>query len=471
MKRELFPYQVEGIRFLSTGGNKMLLDEMGLGKTVQAIRAADKLDYAAVIVVCPAIARENWRREFLTWQKRPRRVAVLTNTKSLANKVWKSDVLIVSSAAISNAATCSVLCDWANAGTLLILDEGQYFKTPDSARTRAVYGTMRKSGISGGLAHRCGATFVLSGTLMPNNTAEMWTHVRALFPSLCYTSDPLVYPVDYETWRDWFCYAQETAYGVMIRGSRPGRTFGGRFAEVALRRRASILDLPPLRWGTVTIQPQKVAKMPPFETQEAEQLCEMILLAAGDDESEEAAIAAAQVDAIALAAVRRWTGLVKAPGVVEMLLNEQQAEPHPVVVFFYHREVGANIVAALLNAGQQAELIYGSTPPAARQSMIDAFQANRLRILVCQITVASTALTLTASRDVVFAETTWTPGDVLQAAKRCHRIGQMWPVLARLVTLAGSIDEVSGRVIGRKVRDLAAIDPELEGHTPAERTA
>ena len=41
MKINLFPYQVEGIKFASKAGRSLIADDMGLGKTIQAIGVAE----------------------------------------------------------------------------------------------------------------------------------------------------------------------------------------------------------------------------------------------------------------------------------------------------------------------------------------------------------------------------------------------------------------------------------------------
>ena len=51
----------------------------------------------------------------------------------------------------------------------------------------------------------------------------------------------------------------------------------------------------------------------------------------------------------------------------------------------------------------------------------------------------------------------------MQAAKRLHRIGQHQSVLARVVSLANSIDETIVGVITRKAAELAVFDNLLSG--------
>ena len=66
-------------------------------------------------------------------------------------------------------------------------------------------------------------------------------------------------------------------------------------------------------------------------------------------------------------------------------------------------------------------------------------------------------ITLTAAADVVFAETSFVPGDVLQAADRAHRIGQTESVRVRIATLTNSIDESIHDALRRKVRMIREV--------------
>ena len=59
---------------------------------------------------------------------------------------------------------------------------------------------------------------------------------------------------------------------------------------------------------------------------------------------------------------------------------------------------------------------------------------------------------------MLFAESSWVPADLIQAAKRAHRIGQTRPVLASTISLAGSIDEMVDAIVARKTTELAAFD-------------
>ena len=77
----LFGFQVEGSDFLAQRGVGFLFDQMGLGKTVQAIRGADKQKAYRILVICQAVARVNWQREFSRFGMLPRVTHVVTGRK------------------------------------------------------------------------------------------------------------------------------------------------------------------------------------------------------------------------------------------------------------------------------------------------------------------------------------------------------------------------------------------------------
>lgn len=67
------------------------------------------------------------------------------------------------------------------------------------------------------------------------------------------------------------------------------------------------------------------------------------------------------------------------------------------------------------------------------------------------VTPSHQGLTLTAAHHVVFAELHYTPGVIIQAEDRAHRIGQTLPVNVHYLIARGTVDEILWGMIRRKV--------------------
>jgi SWI/SNF-related matrix-associated actin-dependent regulator 1 of chromatin subfamily A len=87
--------------------------------------------------------------------------------------------------------------------------------------------------------------------------------------------------------------------------------------------------------------------------------------------------------------------------------------------------------------------IDGGTPQSARQALVTRFQeTDSVRAAVLGIRAAGVGLTLTAASTVVFAEMSWTPGDLIQAEDRVHRIGQASSVNVYYLHAHDTIDDI-----------------------------
>ncbi|KAJ4457298.1 putative Chromatin remodeling factor18 [Paratrimastix pyriformis] len=107
---------------------------------------------------------------------------------------------------------------------------------------------------------------------------------------------------------------------------------------------------------------------------------------------------------------------------------------------------------------QPAEYIRidGGTPAARRSEFVQRFQSSdEVRVAILSLTAASTGFSLTASSTVVFAELCWTPGILVQAEDRVHRIGQMFPVNVQYLLAPKTVDEMIWKMIAKKLEVLS----------------
>jgi SWI/SNF-related matrix-associated actin-dependent regulator 1 of chromatin subfamily A len=435
----LFPYQCIGVDFLAERKRAFLFDDMGLGKSAQAIRAADKLYALRILVICPAVARVNWQREFTKFGTIARSTQIVTGKRDL---IGDANVIIINYELLDahRAALRNEKFD------VCIIDEGQYLKNPDSKRTQAAYGA---EGVAISIPH----VWVLTGTPAPNNNAELFPHLRALVPtSLRHWS----LPTDFAQFQKAVCVCIDTVYGLKVVGNRSDAVAVLKkvLEPIMLRRRSRdvLKDLPAIRYETIAL-PAAVAHNELALAENDPEIAAVIkvLGAAGRGEDIDAA------GEEHIGRLRRLTGVAKAHATLNLLMAELGNDTlDKVVVFAHHRSVLETLYAGL--AAFSPVMIHGDTSPLARQDAIDNFQTRPgQRVFLGQLDACSITITLTAACQVVFAEWSWTPTTNEQAAKRCHRIGQTRPVLARFVSLAGSIDEIVTEVVRRKTRLVAEL--------------
>ncbi|RYR31533.1 hypothetical protein Ahy_B01g056335 isoform D [Arachis hypogaea] len=106
--------------------------------------------------------------------------------------------------------------------------------------------------------------------------------------------------------------------------------------------------------------------------------------------------------------------------------------------------------------------IDGGTPAASRQPLVTDFQEkDSIKAAVLSIKAGGVGLTLTAASTVIFAELSWTPGDLIQAEDRAHRIGQVSSVNIYYLLANDTVDDIIWDVVQSKLDNLGQM---LDGH-------
>lgn len=431
MSEPLYPFQRDTIARLVKGGPIFVALEMGLGKSRCAIEAAVQLDAQRILVVCPAIGRVSWPVEVAKWA--PGALAsVLRHSRALRHRSTREFVVISYDSLSSNREWIELLRAWRP--EVVILDEAHYLKTSSAKRTRACYGA-RIDG-AGGLIEGAKHVWPMSGTPMLSYSSELWTHLHALKPSFQKMRE--------HEFQERYSTFEQTQWGARVNGSKNTAELraacAGFFHNV---RAADVLhDLPPIAW---TVEPIE-ALIPPV----------LAGLAEIRDLDDEALLDWLRDHEVALSSARRRLGMAKIKGAAawaEYFLDNQPTKS--LLLFAHHRDVITGLATALKRFNPA--VIHGGTPIGQRIWAVNGFQARRTRLFIGQSSAAGTAITLTASHDVAFVEQDWVPSIMAQAAARCHRIGQRQPVMARVLAIYGSLDEIISRVLAAKARQIGVM--------------
>lgn len=454
-----YPYQVVGSEWLAAHPTAFLGDDMGVGKSLQAIRAADQVEARSILVVAPTNAIYNWQNEFVEHSLYERTVQVIDKG---GVKALTGEVVIVTHGLIRNPWLRHRLS--ARVWDVVIVDEAHAFKSPDAERTRALYG----EDIDGGhlaVVKNARRTWLLSGTPVPNNASELWTHLRALRPDLIVNPNDPYRTLTADEFARRYCVVIQGLYGPKILGNRKDQIAEIRehvIKPFVLRRMlADVLpDLPPIRYDLTLVPPTKVTDdLRALERELDDEIRAFLADLDSDADPVEVLKRFSSHEgekAGGLARLRRLTGHLKVTGALN-LLTEHFATPGrgKVIVFGWHTAVIGAIRDACAGAGWQPAFVDGSVSAANRQAEVDRFQKDAAcRVFVGQLQACSTAATLTAASDVIFAESSWVPSDNAQGAARARRIGQKRHVRVQFLALAGSIDEAVMRVLVRKVQTI-----------------
>tara|TARA_S200002703_G_scaffold158798_1_gene170150 strand:+ start:6207 stop:7535 length:1329 start_codon:yes stop_codon:yes gene_type:complete len=437
-----FDYQLDGIEFLAGRKRAALLDEPGLGKTAQALEAMTKVGARRTLIIVPLVVLLNWDKELGMWAPWASRQIVKGGATKIDPDV---DVVLCPTSLLSrrNKVVDQLTSqDW----DVCIVDEVHHFKNHQSTRTINLYG---KQGIVVKAEHY----WPLTGTVVPNNPSELWTHLVHLAPEKITYNGRLM---SHYMFTERYCDYEETRFGKKIIGAKRTAELREILASCSLRRlQKDVLgDLPAMRRTTVNLPKPSRKQLEPLNElldRMSEQLRTNVRKLDGDE-----LLQVIQQNA-EFSTYRRLCGELKTELAIEWLKEELDAGMEKVVVFAQHRGVIQELAEGLASYG--VVQIHGDINPAGRQNAVDMFQNTKsVRVIVCQLTAASVGITLTASTNAAFVETDWVPGTNIQAEKRIHRIGQTLPVLVRYLQMADSIDEIITEALVRKTNMIEALE-------------
>lgn len=462
----LFYFQKRAVIWLTKHKTALLALDMGLGKSAVAITAADRMGIGDILVICPAAARINWQREFSKFSNKNREFQILQDRQSASSPIHKS--LIVS----------YDLCAQIPADLTfdaLIIDESHMLKSLDAKRTRSIFG---KEGIVRRIK-RC--VWALSGTPAPNHAGELWPLLFTFGATkMCY-----------EKYVDRFCTINPTVrYG-------PPRITGTKVENIPelkeimkpyLYRKTKeqvLHQLPKIYYQSLVVEAGPVDLDIDFTDyvtphdqremlfkkleKERDLLRDVLKLTkTGDD-----GLKAMEALTKSLSTLRRYTGLQKVQAVTDLVAAELITNAYDkIVIFAIHRGVIEALRDTFWRMRMRPVTLYGNTTPEKRQRNIDLFQKDpKTRVFIGNILAAGTAITLTASHQVLFVEQDWVPGNNAQAAMRCHRIGQKRPVFVRFVGLGNSIDERIAFILQKKTKELTMIFDRRKNEEPPREFA
>lgn len=470
LAKKLRPYQLVGADFLEWGSG-LLADEVGTGKTIQSLSALRRIgpDALPAIVIVPNTLKLNWKRETEKWLPGCN-TYVVTGSAAKKKEILKnasqdsSALVIINIEAVKSFSRlsgygsvsltkCRACSPYGEEGLKIsachvhpkelnnipfktvIVDEAHRAKDPRSQQTRAIWAVAHASSVT--------RRWALTGTPIANSPADLW--------SVLHFADPVVFPVKGK-WIDRYCLSAFNSYGGLdVVGLNPERSDEFRaIVDPYIRRmtKAMVLKhLPPQVYHRrdVVMTPKQAKVYKDMEKHSTARMPDGQLMVAKND----------------LVTRSRMMQLASSFGDVEWVMAKDYhdatcpegceelhekclvhlCEPSPklddaedlIDTLLESDEacivagVSSQLVEMLATRLDKRKIKYGKITGSVSQWMRDVhvqdFQSGKTKIMLMTISAGGVGLTLTAARNLIMLQWSWSMVENLQVIGRNHRIG------------------------------------------------
>lgn len=430
-----FDHQRTSAEFMASHPRCFNLSEAGTGKTSAAAWAADYLMSRKIIrrvlIICPvSIMDTAWRSDlFKTCMHRT--VGIASGSRTQRQSIIRGPYEFV----IINFDGVKVVADELKAGgfDLLIIDEGNAIKNPQTARWKSVASLVTPSTW----------VWLMTGTPAAQSPVDAYGLAKLVNPSAV--------PAFLGRWRDQVMN-KVTQFKWVPRADAQEKVFSA--LQPAIRfTKAECLDLPPLLYTTravsLTAQQRKYYDL--VKRDMAAQLAGVEVTATN---------AASLINK--LLQISQGVVYTDERDVVEFDITERlqaledvlEATSNKVIVFVPFRHSLLRLRESLTKQGHIVDVIHGGVKGGTRADVIKAFQtADDPRVLLMIPQAAAHGITLTRADTIVWWGPTPSAELYLQGNARAHRAGQKNAV---------TVVRLQASPVEKRIYDL--LDNRLDAH-------
>ena len=430
---DLYDYQKVGFSWLCNLVNQnigcVLADEMGLGKTIQLIAI---ITYFKPIwnlpnlVVAPATILENWKREINRFSPELEIIVHAGSKRTgFPSKIKKQDVIITSYDTVIRDQSLFNMINWG----IVILDEAQAIKNPDTFRSRAVKNLNRLTSIA------------VTGTPIENKLLDLWSIFDFAIQ-------------DYLGERDQFI----NNYSDNIDSASKLELL---ISPLMLRRKVEDVaaDLPK---KIIINQPINMDK---GETEAYEYLKNQIREKFPNNATLASIVVLRQYCTHPIILSENYslistTDCSKFNRLLQ-IIEEISSLQEKVLIFTSFTKMCDLIKSSISKTSNSyCEIIDGRTPVENRQQIVDSFAvAKGFSALILNPRAAGTGINITSANHVIHYNLEWNPAIEDQATARAYRRGQELPVFVHRLYYPNTVDEVILDRIERKrtLSDIAVV--------------
>ena len=448
LKGELRPYQMTGLKWLWTNVSKgfgcCMADDMGLGKTIQVISLILKLKEEKklknpVLVICPTTLMGNWMKELQLFAPSLK----VATYHGLDRKLdMKNDVILTTYAIMRIDVEEMKKNTWG----MIVVDEAQNIKNPDTAQTLAIKAL--KSDIK----------IAMTGTPVENRLTELWSIFD--FINKGYLGSMKEF---------------QKSYAIPIE----------RFKE---KSRASKLKL--------SVSPFVLRRVKTDKTVISDLPDKMVMNDYCYLAKSQAVLYEKTLNEM-MEKISGFTGVNRRGNIFKLITALKQICNHPyqflksggtskdlsgkaekcvdlvqsiidndekTLIFTQYKEMG-DLLSKIINeeCGTEPSFFHGSLTVPQRENLIEDFQTNNDRkVMILSLKAGGTGLNLTSATNVIHYDLWWNPAVEEQATDRTYRIGQDRNVMVhRLITLGTFEEKIDEMLKSKKeLADLAVYEGE-----------
>jgi uncharacterized Zn finger protein/superfamily II DNA or RNA helicase len=430
----LRPYQQSGYQWLYRNSQialgSLIADDMGLGKTIQVItlllklRDEGGLDKKPALAIVPTSLLTNWEKEVAKFAP-----GLTTRVYHGQKRNWDIDchLLITSYGILRSDITQFEEQTW----SVLIIDEAQNIKNPETDQTRAV------KKISAGMK------IAMTGTPVENRLTDYWSIMDFLNHGYLGSEKS---------------FKKEYAIPIQIYHDQHQVNYFRKITAPLILRR--------LKTDKSIIQdlPDKI---------ENDQYCSL---------TKNQAALYEEVVKNSIEEIDSFTGIERSGKVFKLLIALKQICNHPfqfiktgsktpdlsgkmillfnlldnileanekTLIFTQYKEMG-DLLVELINQRYHTEplFLHGTLSRPKRDALVTEFQESaHNKIFILSLKAGGTGLNLTGASNVIHYDLWWNPAVENQATDRAYRIGQTKNVMVYRMLTTGTLEEKINRMI------------------------
>jgi SWI/SNF-related matrix-associated actin-dependent regulator 1 of chromatin subfamily A len=436
LKRDLFPFQRQGVAYALQRKRLIIGDQPGLGKTAQAISTILAANAFPCLVICPSSLKINWEREWAMWTTK-KAIVLNDSVKRTFTYFYESGmahVFITNYESLKKYFVAEIrqkidvdgkkgkltlkdikFKDNINFFKSVIVDESHRVKDLKAQQTKFT------KGICGNKEY----VLLLTGTPVVNQPKDLISQLGII--------DRMGDFGGYNNFLSWFCDSEDhwKELNVLLRQKCFYR-----------REKKDVLKQLPDKMRAAVLCDITSRK----EYADALKDLEMYLRRYRQASDEQVERSLRGEIMVKIGVLKNISARGKLADVIDYVSDV--VDSGEKIVLFVHLKEVAETLKKFFPA---AATILGMDDSQTRQRNIDRFQNDAsCQLIICSIKAAGVGITLTASSRVAFVELPWHPADCEQCEDRCHRIGQTDSVQCTYFLGKDTIDEWIYKIISEK---------------------